>query len=164
MVSEGAMNLEQAIEVILSDRGPIEDFDPRCLGLEFEKGGADAFDRTIQHLREAGIGEEAIVRGLRALALLTRHFAISRKGELLEFAIVMLEHPSELVRSAALIVTVVTAKTVRNLAPGQLGRCVSAEAIQEAVRRALERGVDAERDTLGRRFLKSGGDTTATEE
>jgi hypothetical protein len=155
------MDLELAIETILRDSNEAAEFDPRILGLDFEKRGTEAFDRTTSELRRSTVSEAGIVRGLRALALLTRQFAVERKPDLLEFSLNMMGHASKSVRSAALLTAVVTSTTAGKLG---LDLGISWEKMRETIRRTLELGVDPDQDALGRQFLLGNGRLTQTVE
>jgi hypothetical protein len=135
-----------------------DDFDPRSLGLEFEKSGDRAFDAVVTHLDEQETSDAGRIRALRMLALLSRQFCVHRKPELLDLSIRLMAHPNIKVRSAALHSAVFNASSMRRLR--NFSQEVSAAAIgrvKEAVGKAIERGVTQEHEELGRRFIAADG-------
>ena len=145
------MDLEQAIREIVDDPSDPSDFDPRVLGLEFEQMGEVAFDRAMRALREGSVAASGLVRGLRTLGLLSRHFATKRKAEFVSFCCDLMTHRDEAVRSQALLSGVLGARTSAGI--GRPLKDVETEALRHSIADAIELGVDPETDALGRGFL-----------
>jgi hypothetical protein len=152
------MNLEKTIERTLRATDE-DDFDPRSLGLEFEKSGDTAFNAILTKLDEPETSDAGRVRALRMLALLSRQFCVHRRPELLDLSIRLMEHRDIRVRSAALHSAIFNASGMRQIRNfSQEVSEAAVERVKEAARRAIESGVAAEHEELGRRFIATNGE------
>jgi hypothetical protein len=158
------MDIEKTVERFL--RATDEDeFDPGCLGLEFEKSGDISFDAVLRKLDDGQTSDAGRIRALRMLALLSRHFCVSRKPELIALSIRLMEHPDVRVRSAAVNTAVFTVSTMRRLRtfPQELA-VATWERVREAVARAIQRGLASEQEALAHEFIASNGAADVTTE
>ncbi len=77
------------------------EFDAGDLGLEFERAGDLAFDALVEGLGRESTTDHGRVRGLRALALLTRHWCRGRMMQLAEICMPLMKHEHRGVRGDA---------------------------------------------------------------
>ena len=151
------MDLDKAIESALRATDE-DDFDPRSLGLAFERAGNAAFDGVLRKLEEPGTSDQGRIRGLRMLALLTRHFCVPRKPELIELSLRLMKHSNAQVRSAALNTALFGVSTMGRLGafPDDVVRAIL-DRVRREVALTIERGLMPEQEELARRFMTSDG-------
>jgi hypothetical protein len=145
-------DLERTIERFLRATDE-DDFDPICLGLEFEKGGDSSFDTVLRKLDDSATSDIGRIRGLQMMALTTRHFCVHRNPDLLNLLIRTMEHPNIRVRSAAVNMAILTASIMRGLGAFQDIAAATTERVKEAVASAIQRGLKPEIEELANRFI-----------
>jgi hypothetical protein len=150
--------MEKTIERFLQATDE-DDFDPICLGLEFEKGEDSSFDTVLRKLDDPTTSDMGRIRGLQMMALTTRHFCVHRMPEVIDLLIRSMEHPNLRVRSSA--VNMATAGTSAMLGYGAFKDTAAAtlERVKKAVAGAIQRGLEPETEELAHRFIAWDGQT-----
>jgi hypothetical protein len=156
-------DLENTIERLLRATDE-DDFDPACLGLEFEKGGDSSFDAVLRKLDDPSTSDAGRIRGLQMMALTTRHFCVHRKPELVDLLVRTMEHPNIRVRSKAVNMAVAVASGMLLLRPFQDVAASALERVKEAAAKAIQRGLEPEQKELANRFIAWDGETRVTVE
>jgi hypothetical protein len=156
-------DLEKTIERFLMAMDE-DDFDPRCLGLEFEKGGDSSFDAVLRKLDDPKTSDIGRLRGLQMMALTARQFCVHRRPELLDLLLRTMEHPSIRVRSKAVNMAVGLASSMLHLGMFRDVADDTFERVKGEVAKAIPRGLEPETEELAHRFIVWDGQDRGTVE
>ena len=134
------------------------EFDAGDLGLEFERAGDLAFDALVDGLGRDSTTDHGCVRGLRALALLTRHHCRGRMMQLAEICVPLMKHEHRAVRGDAVNIGAAMV-TLMNLqgayAEGTMKPLF--DRVASGIGSAIESGIDEEFIEAGQLFIHNRG-------
>jgi hypothetical protein len=123
--------------------------------VRLQKLGDAAFDLLEDLIERRALNAEGAVTALRRLSLLTRQQCQERKEQLLQLAVRLCADDEPVVRSAAVNMAINTLLILERLRIGDSGLPSIRTRVQEAVKAALGRGLDAEQASYVEDFVAS---------